>query len=189
MGRRPAAARVGRSFATAAAFATLAGAGPLAAEETEVRSLENAVKATYLYKLAPFVQWPRAVAPSADFNLCIAGNGPFGPLLDNAVRGQSVGGRPIAVRRFLTVANDSGCQIMYVAGSPAQSVAQILEVLRGTPVLTVTDGQSNPRDKGIINFVLVAGHVRFEIDEAAAAAGGLALSSKLVSLAVNERRP
>jgi len=54
-------------------------------------------------------------------------------------------------------------------------------------VLTVTDG-GRGGDVGIIQFVMEDGHVRFDIDEAAARASGLSISSKLLSLAVSHRR-
>ncbi len=47
--------------------------------------------------------------------------------------------------------------------------------------MTVTD--SNPAAHGIISFVIVANHVRFDIDEAAAEAAGIQISSKLLGLA------
>jgi len=91
------------------------------------------------------------------------------------------------VRRYTTVANYSGCQLMFITGSGAQSVAAVLGIVRGAPVLTVTDGQSDPASIGIINFLLVDGRVRFEIEQHAAAVNGLVISSKLLSLAVRVR--
>jgi hypothetical protein len=52
------------------------------------------------------------------------------------------------------------------------------------PVLTVTDGQTQPGATGMINFILVQGHVRFEINRNAAVASRLEISSKLLTLAV-----
>jgi len=51
-------------------------------------SLETAVKATYLYKFAPFVTWPQRPGP---FVICVVGRDPFGPVLDQAVAGQRAG--------------------------------------------------------------------------------------------------
>jgi hypothetical protein len=82
---------------------------------------------------------------------------------------------------------DSGCDMVYVAGSPAQPVAAALEAVRGTPVLTVTDSERYGGPAGIVNFVVLNNRVRFEIDEDAAAANGLVVSSKLLSLAVAVR--
>lgn len=148
-------------------------------------SLEYAIKATYLLKLAPFVEWPGTV-PS-DFNICVIGRDPFGGLLQRAAAGQTIDGHPVQVQVLGMITGPSGCQVMYIAGSDSQSVAAALQQVRGQPVLTVTDSQNDPAAKGIINFVIDEDRVRFEIDNAAASAGGLRISSKLLSIAVHVR--
>jgi hypothetical protein len=150
-------------------------------------TLESAVKATYLYKLAAFVAWPPGALPADSLVLCVVGNDPFGTVLDQAVAGQTIQQRPIVVRRYGTITANPGCQLMYVAGSDAQPVANVLAAVRGEPVLTVTDGQSDANTAGTINFVLQDGYVRFEIDPRMATQSGLNISSKLLSLAVRLR--
>lgn len=149
-------------------------------------NLTYAVKAAYLYKFAPFVVWPAGTFPSASspFTLCVIGRDPFGNLLERVTGGQTVYGRPILVRRFGTASRDTGCQIMYVAGSDAQPVPEALSAVRGTPVLTVTDGARAPDARGIVNFVVQEDRVGFAVNDAAAAENRLAISSKLLSLAV-----
>jgi len=156
---------------------------PAAAQDT---ALEFAVKATYLYKFAPFVEWPPQTFRSATdaITLCVVGDDPFGAMLDQAVVGQHVGDRPVALRRMPMAVRGASCQIMFIAGSRAQPVADALAAVRGTPVLTVTDRSPESRAKGIVNFVIQDNRVRFEIDNQAAAQDRLAISSKLLSLAV-----
>jgi hypothetical protein len=148
-------------------------------------SLEIAVKATFLYKFAPFVQWPAGAfdSPSASINICVVGQDPFGATLDQAIYGQRIAGRPIALYRL--AAPGARCHIAFIGGSE-QFVAQTLDALRGSPVLTVTDAGA-PTARGIINFAIVGRHVRFDIDEEAAARNGLTISSKLLSLARSVR--
>ena len=152
----------------------------------ESGSLERAVKATYLWKFAPFIEWPASAfkSPDSPFAICLLGSNPFGNVLDEAVAGQRILGRPISIRHLSTVSGNSGCQILFDAGSPEQSIAAGLKAVQGAPVLTVTDSQDNGGPKGIINFVIEEGHVRFEINDATASANGLTISSKLLSLAV-----
>lgn len=148
-------------------------------------SLEYGIKAAYLYKFAPFVEWPDKVfsSPESPINVCVSGANPFGGSLDQIATGQRVGGRPIAVRHVGQIAPDSGCQIAFLGGSPEQSAAQAAALLRGQPVLTVTDGGGG----GIVSFVIVDNRVRFAIDKSAAADAHIAISSKLLSLAVETR--
>jgi hypothetical protein len=159
--------------------------GPACAET----ALEREVKATYLYKLAPFVEWPPTAfgSPGAPVTVCVVGDDRFGVVLDRAVEGKSRGARPIVARHLDRAGADSGCQIMYIAGSRQQSVGEALRAVEGAPVLTVTDSEP-PDRRGMVNFVLQDNRIRFQIDEAAAARNGLAMSAKLLELAVSVRR-
>jgi hypothetical protein len=147
--------------------------------------LEYAVKANFLYKFGPFVEWPPLAfqGPGSAFNICISGADPFGATLDDAVRGQTVEGHPVVVHRLRTVAANPSCHVLYIGRQSEQKAADVLRLVRGTPVLTVTDEQLGTSG-GIIHFVLRQGRVRFGVDPGAAQAAGLTMSSKLLGLAV-----
>jgi hypothetical protein len=172
----------GLRFAFAVAVASLLATAAWA----QGTSLAAAIKATYLYKIASFVEWPEQAfsSPTSPLRLCVVGDDPFGDLLDRAVAGQLVGERPVAVHHLRVVDPGANCHILYVAGSSAQPIDGALASVRGTPVLTVTDSATTARAGGIIHFVIVDDRVRFAIDIAAAAENRLAISSKLLGLAV-----
>jgi len=148
-------------------------------------SLEFAVKAAFIYKFAPYVEWPTSTfsSPTSPFPICVVGDDPVSILLDQAVAGQQVNTHPIIVKHLQQAAADSGCKIVYVASADRQVVASTLEALRSVPVLTVTDADRTPDAAGIISFTLRDNRVRFNIDDALAATDGLVISSKLLSLA------
>ena len=152
-------------------------------------SLEYPVKATFLYKFAPFVTWPDSAygSPNAPFSLCVLGEDPFGSLLDQATSGQRVGPHPIVVRRLQKVDKGSGCQILYLGASKGQADTDAAAALKGTPVLTVSDSATDP-GLGVIQFVVQDNRVRFRIDNQAAAQAGLVISSKLLNLALASPR-
>jgi len=170
----------------AALSAVLAMSAAPEAARAEGASIEYAVKAAYLYKFAPFVQWPPAAfaSPSSPFHLCILGRDPFGTNLDRAVSGQRVEEHPVIVRRLLRVDAASGCHIVYLGASPNQTAAEALRALRGLPILTVAD---NGGTGAIIRFVVKDNRVRFDIDAEAATANRMTISSKLLSLATSAR--
>jgi hypothetical protein len=169
-----------------AIFAASGLAVALDASAAEDGSLEFKVKAALLSKFGLFVDWPGTAfsAPNSPLNVCVAGEDPFGILLDNTVGGQRIGERVIAVRRLKTVARDSGCHILYIGGSDSQRNAQTIEAVRGGSVLTVTDSGAGG-GIGIIDFVVKDNRVRFDINDEAAAQNGLVISSKLLNLALN----
>jgi hypothetical protein len=166
------------------AFAALA-----APAQAESEALAAAVKATYLYKLAPFISWPPSVfnAPDDPLVICVQGPETFAVLVDRAAAGQRVGAHAVQVRRLGRIDRSSGCQIAYLAGSPAQSASQALTAVQGAPVLTVTDAERGPA-RGVVHFVLAGGKVRFAVNNGLAEADGINISSKLLALAVEVAR-
>jgi hypothetical protein len=149
-------------------------------------SLEYAVKATYVFKFPPFVTWPAGAfaTASSPITFCVVGASPFGEQLERVAAGQKIDDHPITVRHLAAIAVDSGCQVVYVGNGGSQTLLEAVSVTRTAPILTVTDGVRDVRARGIINFVMEDNRVRFEIDNTMAVAGGLVISSKLLSLAV-----
>jgi hypothetical protein len=168
----------------AAALLSLPGwlSGAMAAEPP----IEYAIKASYLYKFAPFVEWPPAAfaGPTAPLTICVAGQDPFGPMLEEAVRGQRVNGHPIAVRHVETVRSGMACHILFVGNEQAEDE---LRIVAHEPVLTVTD-RNHGGSGGMVQFVTVGGRVRFMIDQGLAEDSGITISSKLLGLAVKVTR-
>jgi len=170
---------------TARIWHAVAGAivlGALACNAGAQPSLEYAVKAEYLAKLSPFIDWPAGSFDSAaaPINLCLLGADPFGAVLDRAA-GAEVLARVIAVRRLPSPDLADSCHILYLgAAAPA-----LPEALGGRPVLTVSDSDAIP---AMIQFVIRQNHVRFIIDEDAARRAGLHISAKLLALAIAVKR-
>jgi hypothetical protein len=148
-------------------------------------SLEYAVKATYLYKLAPFVNWPPTEFTTATepFRICVVGDDPFDDFLDKAVAGRRFGAHPFEVRRLDALTPEVDCQIAFISHLAPEGVRHALDAVSGKPVLTVTDSATADQG-GIVQFVIRDGRVAFEIDTSAAARNHLTISSKLLHLAV-----
>ena len=77
--------------------------------------------------------------------------------------------------------------MVWVMGTSGAETARHLLGLRSRPTLTITDARAGPQ-RGMIHFTVAGGRVRFFIDEAAASARGLAISSRLLALALGVRQ-
>lgn len=150
-------------------------------------SLERAVKASFLFKFAPFVEWPPRAFTTADksFMICIIGEDPFGNVLNDVVRGQKMRQRPVSIRRLAPSDSPAGCHMLY-AGRSADTGYAPFAALDGQPMLTVSDKEGPPG--AMIAFVMQGGRVRFQVDDSAARANGLKISSKLLALAIAVNR-
>jgi hypothetical protein len=170
-----------------AALFTLGAATSLAAAADSTQASEQAVKAAFIPKFARYVEFPPGARPSEDqpYYLCIIGRDTLGPQIDRAAASEVIEGRSVAVRRFATIAPDAvaGCHMAFVAGPNDQATAQMIEGLKRQPTLTITDARVGSA-RGMIHFAVIDGRVRFSINQGAAAARGITISSRLLALAV-----
>jgi hypothetical protein len=146
---------------------------------------EYQVKAAFLYNFAKFVDWPADAFGGNGGQLIIGvvGDDPFGGALDQAIRGKSIGGHSLAVRRLKWGQDLRSCHILFVSSSERKRLPQIIQSLRGASVLTVGDVGEFNQQGGIINFILEANKVRFAINSRGADQARLRISSKLLALA------
>lgn len=159
----------------------------LAATATaQPRPLETQVKAAFIQKFAAYVTWPPGAlgAPDDPIQTCIIGRDPFGPELDQAVARQHIDQHPFLVRRLDGTASAAHCHIAFLGGSTRQGAAAMQDALRGMPILTVTDA-SLGAERGMVHFALKDGRVRFHIDDGLAARSNLAISARLLSIAIS----
>lgn len=174
-----------RQIGAACLLALSAAAAPCG---VQAQTLEYPIKAQFLYKFIPFIEWPQDAfeQPTSPMVLCVVGRDPFGGALDRAITGQRLGGRSFVVLRLARIEPDSGCHLAYIAGGEDQPPNAAVQALRGAPVVTVTDDAIAPGARGLIHFVIRDRRVRFIIDAGAANEAGLKISSKLLALGVSE---
>ena len=143
---------------------------------------EYQVKAAYLFNFGQFVEWPAQAydSPSAPFVIGVVGEDPFGNTLDKVIAGESLGGRPLVVRRFRNIEDISACNILFIGRSEAGRLDQTLKAMKGRSVLTVTDITGAERRGAIIVLVNDNNRIRMRINVAAAKASNLVISSKLL---------
>lgn len=144
--------------------------------------LEYQVKAVFLLRFAQFVEWPRDAFDSSSTPLVIGvlGNDPFGDYLDEIVRGETVDGRPLVVRRFEDIEEGARSHVLFVSRSEAERLPQITRALGTKPVLLVGEADRFASQGGMIGFVMQNNRIRFSINPDAAKAARLTLSSKLL---------
>lgn len=144
---------------------------------------EYTVKAAILYRFAKFVDWPEDAfqGPSSPIILCVLGEDRFGSSLD-FIEGKTVNGRDLVVRRNVNINGLKECHMVFISESEKYRLGQIVDSLRDSSVLTVSDMDHFARSGGIISLKTVDNKIRFEINMESAQRSGLHISSKLLKL-------
>jgi hypothetical protein len=148
-------------------------------------SREYQLKAVFLYNFAQFTEWPESAFTDAKSPLIIAilGSDPFGAVLDDTIKGETVRGRPIVIEHYRRADELKTCHILFITQSEARHTDEIVRSLKGKPILTVTDGDGASSAEAVIRFVVENNKVHFRVNQDAAAAANLVLSSKLLRVA------
>jgi hypothetical protein len=171
---------IGRpGIAMALLLASTCVAGAFAAPADVTSDVE--VKAAFLYNFAKFAEWP-ALSPGSPLCLCVVGDDRIAAALSAVSSGQTIQGHAIEVRR-MPVQGGQPCHMLFVSQSTVRDASRLLEVLKGQPVLTVSDADDFASSGGMIGFFIEKGRMRFAINVDAIQRSQLHLSSRLLSLA------
>jgi uncharacterized protein DUF4154 len=143
---------------------------------------EYQVKAVFLFNFTQFVDWPPAAFPEDTASLVIGvlGDDPFGPYLDDIVRGEQVNNRRLTVRRYRRPEDVRACQVLFISRSEDKNLDKALAAVRGSDVLTVSDADAFASRGGMIQLATENGKIRLKINVDAARASSLTISSKLL---------
>ena len=143
---------------------------------------EYEVKATFLYHLAQFVEWPAEAFPAAETPLVIGvlGQDPFGKTLDEIIQNELVKNRKLVVQRYRQAGEIGICHVLFISRSEEERLDQILSRFKGRSTLTVGDSEGFARRGGAVRFFTEKNKVRLRINLDTAKAANLTISSKLL---------
>jgi hypothetical protein len=138
--------------------------------------------AALLFNFARFTEWPADAPQEGPLTICVSGDPIVRSALEQIVKGRPVGGRDV------TAVSVSGggwraCHMLYSTGLDARRSQQILDELKGVPVLTVSDRDRFAEQGGIVGLFVDGSKIRFRINTEAADRARLHLSSRILILA------
>ena len=154
------------------------------ARSEEIRPPDYQVKAAFLYHFGQFVEWPTNAFADARSPLVIGvyGDDPFHGDLERMVAGQNINGHPVVIRHIKTLPDLKGCHILFIAAPEKGRDRELLKAVNSAGVLTVGEMDDFIQAGGMINFIIEDSQVHFQINNNAARAAGLNISSKLIKL-------
>lgn len=122
---------------------------------------EATVLAKWVYALVPYVTWPDN---KKNMTLCTVGQGKVPLALQGVItKGGTI--TPIMVERKSVKSDYSECAILYITASEQSNIENILNLLRGKPVLTVARMEGFTVRGGMVEFrVLRSGQVKLVVN-------------------------
>jgi len=161
----------------------LSASSAIAQSDIDAATAERRIKAAFIYKFAGYVAWPDKTFASADVPIVIGveGDDRLADELIRIVAGRVAAGRPLVVRKLKKEAIPGGLQVLFAADD--DEARHGAGSASAQHMLVVTDSPGALARGSTINFVVVDGHIRFEVSLADAERRGLKLSSRMLVVA------
>ena len=138
-------------------------------------------KAVFMYNFIEYVKWPETVQ-EGPLILCVFGESEVTPFLERIVAKRKAGKRPIELKTIQPGESDlPACHLLFVPNS-LDHFAQFNSELMAKHVLVVGDEKNATAKGASINFTLVEGKLKFEINLSALEQSGPTMSSQLLKL-------
>ncbi len=149
------------------------------------QSSEYALKSVFLYNFCRFIEWPNSAFSSSSDPLVIGvfGQDPFGPLLDEAVEGETYHGRPIRIEHYRSPREIKRCQILFVSNSEINRMGEILSVVADKSIVTVGETDTFLDKGGMIALTSERNRVHLRINPGMLRGANITVSSKLLRIA------
>jgi hypothetical protein len=145
-------------------------------------SLEDKTKAAFIYNFTKYIQWPDDTLKT--FNIAVIGNSEILIPLKEIEKKKKVDNRKITVEHYHDITEIETCHILFISKSEEKKLPEILDSIGTRKILTIgdTDGFA---EKGVaINFKIVKGKIRFEINSTVLDNLKMQVSSQLLKLAI-----
>src|SRR5207247_10109976 len=120
--------------------------------------------------------------PNSPIVIGIFGNDPFGAILDRIVNDKKIDGRGFAVKRLKLGKDLKNCNILFISSSEKTHFDEVIQIVKGMPILTIGETANFARRGGIINLTLEDSKVRFEVKIEPGKHAELNTRSRLLSL-------
>jgi hypothetical protein len=141
------------------------------------------IHAAMLYNFIKYVQWPNE-AEAGDFVVGVIGDENVFNTLKTWYDGKPKGSKKYVIKKLSDAAEAGDCQVVYIGKSKSRDFDSIKTSTTGKSILTITDANGLGQKGSCINFKVIDGKLKFELNQATVTSSNLKVSSQLSSMAI-----
>lgn len=148
---------------------------------------DDATRALYILDISKYVEWDDSIQSHADFKIGVLGNDVdfYWELVNMAKTRKFIQQKPIKVFLFRELKDIEKVHVLYVHIKEGFNIAQVLRQTRGNNTLVISEGYEF--QKSMLNFIVVDGKPRFEVNQERLEEEGLKVSQLFLAQAVKTR--
>jgi len=137
----------------------------------------------FIYNFTKYIQWPEAYQ-SGDFVIGVLGDSPIIQELEKMASTKTAGSQKFAIKKMESVADIGKAQIVFIPNARSKNLEEVLAKVGSQSTLVITEKPGLGQKGSGINFILVDGKWKFELNKAATEKSNLKVSSELSRLAI-----
>lgn len=141
------------------------------------------IHAAMLYNFIKYVQWPNE-AEGGEFVVGVMGEDNVFNTLKTWYDGKPKGSKKYVIKKLTSAADASSCQVVYLGKGKSREFENIKNSVTGKSVLTITDGNGLGQKGSCINFKVIDGKLKFELNQGTVNSANLKVSGQLSSMAI-----
>lgn len=139
--------------------------------------------AAMLFNFIKYVQWPNE-GEAGEFVVGVIGDDNVFNTLNQWYNGKPKGSKKYVIKKLSSADESSTCQVVYVGKSKSRDFDNVKNSIGGKSILTITDGNGLGQKGSCINFKVIDGKLKFELNQATVTSSNLKVSSQLSSMAI-----
>lgn len=141
------------------------------------------IHAAMVFNFIKYVQWPDE-GTSGDFVVGVMGEEDVFNTLKTWYDGKPKGAKKYVVKKLTSAEEAATCHVVYLGKSKSKEFENIKNSISGKPVLTVTDGSGLGQKGSCINFKIVDGKLKWELNQSTFTNSNLKVSGQLSSMSI-----
>jgi hypothetical protein len=157
--------------------------GIMVAAATAQERPTHELHAAMLYNFIKYVQWPNESEPG-DFVVGVIGDENVFNTLKTWYDGKAKGTKKYVIKKLNNAGEAESCQVVYIGKSKNKDFDLIKTSVTGKSILTITDGNGMGQKGSCINFKVIDGKLKFELNQATVTGSSLKVSTQLSSMAI-----
>lgn len=153
----------------------------------QTTGFDNSTRALYILDISKYVEWDDNIQNKADFIIGILGTDTdfYWELFNMAKTRQFIQNKPIKILLFRDINSIEKSQVLYVNTNEGFRIRQVLDKTKGNNTLIISEGYEF--QESMLNFIVVGGKPRFEVNELRLNEEKLKVSQLFLAQAVKTR--
>lgn len=147
-------------------------------QERNMKEIQSAM----LFSMLKYIQWP-GEQTEWEFVLGVLDDDESYTLLKSLCDGKLRGLKKVKVIRLTGVQEVSQCSAVYLGEKGGQHFEEVRRLAHGKPILIVTDGPGLAERGSHINFRIMEGKLRYELNQTVVDQSNLKIAAQLAAMA------